>query len=85
MFSPRSFTVLSSMAGNARNGFNPLVRKILWCRKWQPAPVFLLKNLIDREAWWAMVYGVTKSQTLLRMPTISLYGLTQVSFCNNLW
>ena len=22
-----------------------------------------LKNSIDREAWWAMIHGVTKSQT----------------------
>ena len=25
--------------------------------------VFCLENLMDREAWWALVYGVAKSQT----------------------
>ena len=24
-----------------------------WSRKWQPDPVFLLENSMDREAWWA--------------------------------
>ena len=24
-----------------------------------------LKNSMDREAWWAMIHGVTKSQTQL--------------------
>ena len=47
------------------NGFNPWVGKIPWRRKWQPTPVFLLENPMDREAWWATVHGVTKSQTQL--------------------
>ena len=34
------------------------------CRKkWQPTPIFLPGNPTDREAWWAAVHGVTKSQT----------------------
>ena len=48
-----------------RHQFNPCVGKILWNRKWQPTLVFLLENPIDRGAWWATVYGVAKSQTLL--------------------
>ena len=31
-----------------------------WRRKWQPAAVFLLENLMDRGAWWAIVHGVAK-------------------------
>ena len=36
-----------------RRGFDPWVGKILWRRKWQPTPVFLLKNPTDRGAWLA--------------------------------
>ena len=36
-----------------------------WRRKWQPTPVFLLENTMDRKVWWAIVHGVTKSQTQL--------------------
>ena len=29
-------------------------------RNWQPTPVFLLENPMDRGAWQATVHGVTK-------------------------
>ena len=45
--------------------FDPWVRKIPWRRKWQPTPVFLLGNPMDRRTWWATVHGVTKSQAQL--------------------
>ena len=35
-------------------------RKIPWRRKWQPIPVFLPGNPMDRGAWQATVHGVTK-------------------------
>ena len=38
---------------------------ISWRRKWQPTPVFLPENPMDREAWQTMVYGVTNSHTRL--------------------
>ena len=31
-----------------------------------PLQYSCLENSMDREAWWAMVHGVTKSQTWLR-------------------
>ena len=34
--------------------------------KWQPTAVFCLENPMDREAWWATVNGVSKSQTQLK-------------------
>ena len=52
-----------------RHGFDFQVRKLPWRRKWQPTPVFLpgeLSSSADRRAWWATVYGVTKSQTQFR-------------------
>ena len=33
--------------------------------EWQPTPISCLENPMDREAWWATVHGVTKSQTRL--------------------
>ena len=46
-----------------RHGFNPWVGKIPWKRKWQPTPVFLLENPMERGAWRATVLGFTKSWT----------------------
>ena len=46
-----------------RHGFDSWARKILWSRKWQPALVFLLRNPMDRAAWWFTVLEVTKNWT----------------------
>ena len=43
-----------------RPKFNPWVGKISWRRKWQPTPVFLLGNPMDRGAWQATFSGVTR-------------------------
>ena len=32
--------------------FDPRVGKIPWRREWQPTPVFLLENLMDRGSLW---------------------------------
>ena len=45
--------------------FDSWVGKIPWSRKWQPTPVFLPGDPMDRGAWWATVHGVTKSWTQL--------------------
>ena len=42
------------------------VGKIPWRRVWQPTPVFLLENSMDRGAWRATVHRVARSQTLLK-------------------
>ena len=42
--------------------FDPWVGKILWRRKWQPTPVFLPGESMDRRAW-----RTTESQTWLSM------------------
>ena len=49
----------------------PGVRKIPWRRKWQPAPLFLSTNPMDRGAWQATVHG-GHSQT--RWSTSVKYG-----------
>ena len=43
--------------------FNPWVRKNPRRRVWQPFQFSCLENPMDRGAWWAIVHGVTKSQT----------------------
>ena len=50
-------------AGDMRHRFDPCVGKIPGRRAWQPTPVLLPGNPIDRGAWWAAVHGVTQSQT----------------------
>ena len=44
-----------------RCGFDPWVRKIPWRREWQPTPVFLPGESMDRGAWQATVHGVAMS------------------------
>ena len=46
-----------------RPGFDPWLRKILWRRKWQPAPIFLPGKFHGREGRQAEVHRVAKSQT----------------------
>jgi len=44
--------------------FDLWVGKISWRRKWQPLPVFLPGNSMDKGAWWAAVHGVTKESDM---------------------
>ena len=45
--------------------FYSLVGEIPWRRKWQPTPVFLPGNPMDKGALWAIVRRVAKNQTWL--------------------
>ena len=47
----------------SRQKFDSWVMKIPWRREWQPTPVFLPKNSMDRGDWWVIVHRVTKSRT----------------------
>ena len=46
-----------------RPGFNPQVGKILEGGNGNPHQYSCLENSTAREAWWATVHGVAKSQT----------------------
>ena len=37
-----------------------------WRRKWQPTPVFLPGESQGWGSWWAAIYGVAQSRTLLK-------------------
>ena len=51
-------------AGDRREEGHPWVGKIPPRWKWQPAPLFLLENPMDRGTWWATCgHGATVSQT----------------------
>ena len=43
-----------------RRRFDPWVGKIPWRRKWQPTPVLLPEESMDRGAWRAIVHGVAR-------------------------
>ena len=58
--------------------FDPWVGKIPWGRKWQPTPVFLPENPMDRRAWRATVHKVTKSQTWLKQLSMHLLKHTKI-------
>ena len=60
----RKYPDLKSACDAEDQGSIPGLGKFLWRRKWQPTPVFL-PGQFHREAWWATVLGVTKSQTRL--------------------
>ena len=51
-----------------RCGFNPWVRKIPWRRKWQPTPVFLPGNSMDRGTYWPLWLTPQVTPYLLESP-----------------
>ena len=59
-----------------RCDFNPWVGNIHWRRAWQPTPVFLMENPMDRGAWRATVHGGTKSRT--RLKWLSMHACTLI-------
>ena len=70
---PRTSVVKKNYLPMQRCGFYPWVEKILWRRKWQPTPGFLLRNPMDRRAWQAAVHWVTPSWTQLKQLSTHTY------------
>ena len=68
-------SLVAQMVKNWRPGFDSWVGKIPWRREWQPNPVVLLKNPIDRGAWWSTVNGVTTSYRGKKTPSTWEYVL----------
>ena len=54
---------LKTLPAMQETRFDSWVGKTPWRREWQPIPVFLLENPMDRGAGRATVHGVAKSQT----------------------
>ena len=74
-------SVASNPPANSRDmGSIPGLRMSPWRRK--PTPGFLPENSIDRAVWWAMVHGVSKSQTQLSMHACMF---TQISMSHKLF
>ena len=48
-----------------RPWFSPWVGKTPWKRNGNPLQYSCLENFLHREAWWAIVHGVTKNRTQL--------------------
>ena len=46
--------------------FDPWAGKIPWRRVWQPTPVFLSEESMDRRDWWTAFYRVVHSETRLK-------------------
>ena len=57
---------------NARDtrDVDPWVRKISWRRKCNPLQYSCQENSMDRGAWWALVQGVTESDTTVHTHTL---------------
>ena len=49
--------------------------KIPWRRVWQPTPVFLPGESMDRGAWQATVHRIAKCQTRLKRLSMHAYML----------
>ena len=47
-----------------RHRFDSWVRKIPWRRAQQPTPIFLPRESMNREAWWAIVHGGHKESNM---------------------
>ena len=50
-----------------------------WRREWQPTPVFLPENPMDKGAWWATVLGSQRigHDLMTKQPTGRLHGLSR--------
>ena len=66
--------VVKNLPANERDirdtGSIPGSGRFPWWRAWQPTPIFLLENPVDRGAWQATVQRIAKSWTWLKRLTM---------------
>ena len=58
-------SVVKTPPANEEPRVQSLSREDPWRRKWQPIPVYLPENPMERGAWWATFHGLAKSWTWL--------------------
>ena len=58
---PRYLNGKESACPCRRHKFDPWAGRIPWRSTWQPTPLFLPENHVDRGTWQATVHGVAKS------------------------
>ena len=51
---------VKNLPGRQEMQVRSLGREDPWRRRWQPIPVFLLENPVDRGTWGATVHRATK-------------------------
>ena len=68
------------MERHKTRGFSPWVGKILGRGHGNPLQYSCLENPVDRGAWWAMVYRVTRSWTWLKR--LSMHAWTWIRHCS---
>ena len=73
----------ASAGDNKKFGFGPWVRKIPWWKEWQPTPVFLPGESMDRGAWRATVHGVAKCWTQLKQLSMHTESVDLVIMCES--
>ena len=61
-----------------RHGFHLWAGKIPWRRKWQPTPVFLRENSMDRRAWRTTGHGVTEKSDTTKQLSMQVYTYTYI-------
>ena len=62
---PWSLSGKESACQCRRHRFGPWLGKMPWRREWEPTPVFLPGNPMDRGGCWAIVHGIAKSRIQL--------------------
>ena len=67
-----------------RHRLDPCVEKVLRRKAWQPTPVFLPEESLDRVAWWATVQ-ITKSQTWLKLLSTHAWPFWKSDFQHYRW
>ena len=69
--------MVKNLPAMQRCGFDPCLGKILWRRKWKPAPVFMPGEFHGQRRLWATVRAVVESgitELLMLSPKIKIFS-----------